>query len=192
VDFDELLREARLGEGAAFAELWSRHATRVAGFVRAGGASDVVEEITSDVFAAAFDGIGRFDGDETGFVALLMTIARRRVTDEHRRRARRVPVESWEHQRDVRGPASVEDDAITRASVGELSEHLARLTQDQREVVLLRLLADLSLEQTAAVMGKRVGTVKSLQRRGLDALRRSLTASPQVTRPAIPDRKPTS
>jgi RNA polymerase sigma-70 factor (ECF subfamily) len=59
-------------------------------------------------------------------------------------------------------------------------------------VVLLRLLADLSLEQTAAVMGKRVGTVKSLQRRGLDALRRSLTASPQVTRPAIPDRKPTS
>lgn len=187
MDFDDLVRDARLGEGAAFAELWSRHAARVAGFVRAGGATDV-EEITSDVFAAAFDGIGRFEGDETGFVALLMTIARRRVTDEHRRRSRRLPVESWEHHRDIQGAGSVEDDAIARASVGELSEHLARLTQDQREVVLLRLLADLSLEQTAGVMGKRVGTVKSLQRRGLDALRRSLAASPQVTRPAIPER----
>jgi RNA polymerase sigma-70 factor (ECF subfamily) len=188
--FAELLRDARLGEGAAFAELWGRHAARVAGFARACGATDV-EEITSDVFVAAFDGIGRFEGDETGFVALLMTIARRRVTDEHRRRARRVSVEHWTADHDVTAAGSVEEDAVARASVGELSEHLARLTQDQREVVLLRLLADLSLEQTAAVMGKRVGTVKSLQRRGLDALRRSLAAHPQVTRPGIPERKPT-
>ncbi|GAW51878.1 MULTISPECIES: RNA polymerase sigma factor [unclassified Nocardioides] len=191
MDFDELLREARLGEGQAFAELWRRHAPRVAGFVRAGGARDV-EEITSDVFTAAFGGIGRFEGDEAGFVALLMTIARRRVIDERRRRHRRVAIEPWQHDRDVTAAGSVEDDAVARVSVGELAEHLARLTQDQREVVLLRLVGDLSLEQTATVMGKRVGTVKSLQRRGLDALRRSLAAHPQVTRPAVPERKPTS
>jgi RNA polymerase sigma-70 factor, ECF subfamily len=38
-------------------------------------------------------------------------------------------------------------------------------------VLLLRIVADLSLEQTAAVLGKKVGSVKSLQHRGLAALR---------------------
>lgn len=182
MDFEDLLRDARLGEGAAFAELWSRHAARVAAFVRARGATDV-EEITSDVFVAAFRGIDRFDGDEAGFVGLLLTIARRRVTDEHRRRSRRVPVTSWEpDEDDVPAVASVEDDVIERASGRELLDHLDRLTADQREVIVLRMIADLSLEETAHVVGKRVGTVKSLQRRGLDALRRSLTADPTPSR----------
>ncbi|MDI6910021.1 sigma-70 family RNA polymerase sigma factor [Nocardioides sp.] len=177
MDFQDLLRDARLGEGTAFAELWSRHATRVAGFVRVRGATDV-EEITSDVFVAAFEGIGRFEGDEAGFVALLLTIARRRVVDEQRRRSRRVPVAPWEAEDDVRTVRSVEDDVLDRATADDLADHLGRLTPEQREVVTLRLLTDLSLEQTAQVMGKRVGTVKSLQRRALDALRRSLAGEP--------------
>lgn len=180
MDFQDLLHDARLGEGAAFAELWSRHAARVAAFVRFRGATDV-EEITSDVFVAAFDGIGRFEGDETGFAALLLTIARRRVVDEQRRRSRRVPVAPWEAQDDTRTVRSVEDDVLDRAAADDLADHLDRLTPDQREVVSLRMLADLSLEQTAQVMGKRVGTVKSLQRRALDALRRSMAAVPHDT-----------
>ncbi|HEY0948591.1 sigma-70 family RNA polymerase sigma factor [Nocardioides sp.] len=173
MDFQDLLHDARLGEGTAFAELWSRHAARVAAFVRGRGGIDV-EEITSDVFVAAFESIGRFEGDEAGFVALLLTIARRRVVDEQRRRSRRVPVASWAAEDDTRTVRSVEEDVLARAAATDLARHLDRLTPEQREVVTLRLLADLSLEQTAQVMGKRVGTVKSLQRRALDSLRRSL------------------
>ncbi len=173
MDFPDLLHDAQLGEGDAFAELWARHAGRVAAFVRVRGGIEV-EEITSDVFVAAFTGIGRFEGDEAGFVALLLTIARRRVVDEHRQRSRRVPVAPWDAEDDARVTPSVEDDVLRRAATNDLAMHLDRLTADQREVVTLRLLADLSLEQTARVMGKRVGTVKSLQRRALDALRRSL------------------
>lgn len=172
-----MLTAAQLGEGAAFAELWTRHAARVAAFVRVRGAVDV-EEITSDVFVAAFDGIGRFQGDEAGFVALLLTIARRRVVDEQRRRTRQVPVTPWEPSEDVRVARSVEEDVLDRATTDDVGQLLERLTPDQREVVTLRLLTDLSLEQTAQVMGKRVGTVKSLQRRALDALRRSLAGTP--------------
>jgi len=182
VDFQDLLRDARLGEGTAFAGLWSRHAARVAAFVRVRGGVDV-EEITSDVFVAAFEGIGRFEGDEAGFVALLLTIARRRVVDEQRRRARRVPVAPWAAEDDTRTVGSVEEDVIARAAATDLARHLDRLTPDQREAVTLRLLADLSLEQTARVMGKRVGTVKSLQRRALDALRRSLAGEQADTPP---------
>ncbi|WP_296606493.1 sigma-70 family RNA polymerase sigma factor [Nocardioides sp.] len=174
MDFEDLLHDARLGEGAAFAELWSRHAARVASFARLRGAVEV-EELTSDVFLAAFESITRFEGDESGFVALLLTIARRRVVDEQRRRARRVPVATWAAEEDARTVRSVEDDVLDRTAAADLATHLDRLTPDQREVVTLRLIADLSLEQTAQVMGKRVGTVKSLQRRALDALRRSLS-----------------
>ena len=184
MDFEKLLHDARLGEGAAFAELWSRHAGRVASFVRLRGAVEV-EEITSDVFVAAFEGIARFEGDETGFVALLLTIARRRVVDEQRRRSRRVPVAPWAAEEDTRTVRSVEDDVLARSSAADLAAHLDRLTPDQREVVTLRLVADLSLEQTAQVMGKGVGTVKSLQRRALDALRRSLSGDTDHRLPSL-------
>jgi RNA polymerase sigma-70 factor, ECF subfamily len=51
---------------------------------------------------------------------------------------------------------------------------LDQLSEDQREVVLLRIVGDLSLEQTATALGKRVGAVKALQHRALAALRRIL------------------
>jgi RNA polymerase sigma-70 factor (ECF subfamily) len=59
------------------------------------------------------------------------------------------------------------DDLATKR-VEALIEALA---PDQRDVLLLRIVADLSLEQTADVLGKSVGAVKSLQHRGLAALR---------------------
>src|SRR5690349_14478239 len=104
---------------------------------------------------AAFGGIHRFQGEETGFVALLLTITRRRVIDELRRRSRRVPETPWSPELDGRTVGSVEDDVLGRASARDLGPHLARLTTEQREVLLLRLLADLSLEQTAEIVGKR-------------------------------------
>ena len=44
---------------------------------------------------------------------------------------------------------------------------LERLNEDQRSVITLRILGDLSIEQTAEVLGKSTGAVKQLQRRGL-------------------------
>jgi RNA polymerase sigma factor (sigma-70 family) len=57
------------------------------------------------------------------------------------------------------------------------------LTPDQRDVVLLRMLADLSVERTAEIVGKRPGAVKQLQRRGLERLGKDL-ASQGVTQEA--------
>ena len=49
-------------------------------------------------------------------------------------------------------------------------------SEDQRAVLLLRIVADLPLEQVAATLGKRVGAVKALQHRALASLRRTLDA----------------
>jgi RNA polymerase sigma-70 factor, ECF subfamily len=52
---------------------------------------------------------------------------------------------------------------------------LASLTPDQAEVVALRVLGDLSLEQVAAITGRKVNAVKQLQHRALQALRRNFS-----------------
>lgn len=57
---------------------------------------------------------------------------------------------------------------------------MKELNEDQRAVVTLRIIGDLSLEQTAGVTGKTVASVKQLQRRGLARLR-SLMASQEVS-----------
>jgi RNA polymerase sigma-70 factor (ECF subfamily) len=53
-------------------------------------------------------------------------------------------------------------------------ELCAGLSDDQRDVLILRIVGDLTVEQTAAIVDKSVGAVKALQRRALDALRRKL------------------
>ena len=71
---------------------------------------------------------------------------------------------------------------------------MRRLPDDQRSVLLLRVLADLTVEQVAAVMGRSVGSVKALQRRGLRTLRDRLETSAEKTSsgartPAAPVRR---
>ena len=72
---------------------------------------------------------------------------------------------------------SAEDQALTAMSGEHAMKLLANLTEDQQSVIALRVIADLSLEQTAAIVGKRVGAVKALQKRGLESLRRQLGGS---------------
>lgn len=175
--FDDVLRAAQDGDAGALAQLWHQHSGAVAAFARARGAADA-DEVTNDVFLAAFRCVGDFEGDVAGFRALLFTIARRRVADDLRRRSRRVRVVSWSPEDDGSAHSpSAEEFVIGRATQDDLLRLVDDLTSDQRDVILLRLVADLSIEEVADVLGKRPGTVKSLQRRGLDSLRRALRAS---------------
>ena len=68
----------------------------------------------------------------------------------------------------------VEDDVLTRLGTETVHRMCAGLPADQRSVLLLRVLADLTVEQVAAVMDRSVGSVKALQRRGLRRLRAEL------------------
>ena len=94
-------------------------------------------------------------------------IARHRVIDEGRRRSRR-PQEF---------PTDIDDDAGPAAPLaadpdpGRVGELLEALTPDQREVVWLRYGADLSLADTASIVGKDPAAVAALAHRGLRRLR---------------------
>ena len=71
---------------------------------------------------------------------------------------------------------------IARLADERARSMLERISPEQRDVLLLRIVADLSVEQTAAVVGRSYEAVKALQRRGLGALRRQLSAEQGVPR----------
>jgi RNA polymerase sigma factor (sigma-70 family) len=123
------------------------------------------------VFLAAFRNLGRFSGDTAGFRSWLFTIAHRRLTDERRRRGRRPATAPLD---DVEGlvAGDVELEALASVGTDRVRRILDTLPADQRSVLALRILADFTVDQVAAVVGKSPGAVKALQRRGLARLRR--------------------
>ena len=91
----------------------------------------------------------------------------------------RVESEPWD-EAGVEPPAAPSAEVEALAAIGEarVVALLRKLTPDQRSVLALRVVADLSLEQTAAVLGRDVGSVKSLQHRALARLRREVSVTP--------------
>ena len=175
--FDDLLAAAQEGAAWAFRELWESLSPAVAGYLRSRGAAEP-EELTSEVFLAVFTQLPGFTGDEAALRAYVFTIARRRLVDEFRRRSRRAPEVPWSPDTDSRQTVSAEDAALDRLGSGRARELLEGLAPDQHDVLVLRIFGDLTVEQVAEVLGKRTGAVKALQRRGLEALRKKVSADP--------------
>jgi RNA polymerase sigma factor (sigma-70 family) len=180
-DLDLWVDTARVGGAEAFALLWQALSPGVLGYVRGRGVPDA-DDVTSEVFLAAFQRIPTFEGDGSAFRSWLFTIAHHKAVDA----VRRGPVlreHLMEDVLDERTTASAEHDALSRLGDEAVRDLLDLLTDDQRDVVLLRVVGELSLEETAVVVGKPVGSVKQLQRRGLARLRRSI-GGPAVSSPA--------
>ena len=167
-DFDVVLAAARLGEGWALTALFRAYAGPVGGYVRARSPAEV-DDLVSEVFTSAFTSLDRFTGGEADFRGWLFTIAARRVVDDLRRRGRRVETTSYDPEADDRTDVSAEDRSLDRLGEQWARDVLDQLAPDQREVLLLRVLGDLTVDQIAAQLGKSPGAVKQLQRRGLAA-----------------------
>jgi RNA polymerase sigma factor (sigma-70 family) len=173
--FDEVLAAARLGQGWGLTSLFQTYAGPVAGYVRARSPAEV-DDLVSEVFTSAFTSLDRFTGGESDFRGWLFTIAARRVVDDLRRRGRRVETTAYEPDADSRTERSAEDSSLEHLGEQWVRSVLDRLVPDQREVLLLRVLGDLTVDQIAEQMGKSAGAVKQLQRRGLAAAAKILQA----------------
>ena len=168
--FDDVLAAARAGEGRAFEELYRELAPAVTGYLRLHGAAEP-DDLASETFIGGFTGIGGFSGDEAALRAWVFTIAHRRLVDDWRRRSRRPQLADEPADLAAHAGGDVEDDALVRIGAETVQRLCGELPADQRSVLLLRILADLTVEQVGAVLGKSVPSVKALQRRGLRALR---------------------
>lgn len=172
--FDSLLTAAQAGAPWALDRIYRALAPMVVGYMRVQGADDP-DDLANEVFLGVFTRITTFDGDEDRFRSWVFTIAHSRLVDERRRNDRRPHL--VEMADDDGGPVggNAEDEALERMGTERVRRLCGLLVPDQRDVLLLRLMAGLSIEATAEAMGKSVGAVKALQHRGIKALRKIIS-----------------
>jgi len=173
-EFGYLLSQARSGSTWAWSQLYARLAGPLLGYLRVRGAAEP-EDLLSEVFLHMVRGLHAFEGDSQQFRSWAFTIAHRRLIDERRARSRR-PVELRE---DLEPAVVAEDPAVTvidRLTDEEIIGFLDSLTPEQRDVLLLRLLAGLTIGEIARALRKTPGAVKALQRRGLLTLQEILSS----------------
>lgn len=143
-----------------------------------GRAGDAADDLSSETWIAAAQGLNGFSGDSDDFRAWLFTIGRNRLIDLRRREKRR-PMTTSADANDVETVASEEpspEDVVTDAVAGDAAaRRIANLLPaDQADVILLRVVAGLSVDEVAAIMDKKPGTVRVLQSRGLKRLQKYL------------------
>lgn len=171
--FAKVLASARAGDGQAFAQLYESMNRRVYAFVSYRGSVDP-EGMVNEVFLKAFTNLNTFEGNEVQFAAWIFKIARNQLIDESRFRSRRPAETSLEDSHEsgrIHGDA--ESDALANMSTDWVLDQLDVLTSEQRDVVVMRVVSDLTIEAIAEVLGKRVGAVKAMQRRAFRTLARN-------------------
>jgi RNA polymerase sigma-70 factor (ECF subfamily) len=171
----EWLDRARREDRHAFAQLYEATYRRVFGYLLARvGEQAAAEDLLQDVYLAALQAIGRFRGRTEGeFIGWLLKIAHAKVMDRFRSQYRHPELQTSDvPSTDLKDPLDAIDQ---RLRLDEISDALAHLTEDQRNVVLNRMVLGLDLEETSKVMGKNVGSIKALQHRALAHLAKILT-----------------
>lgn len=181
--FTSVLLAAQAGASWACTHIWVEYAPAVAAFLAARGSREP-EDLTSEVFLAVFDRIRDFSGDVSSFRSFVFSVAYRRLVDELRMRSRRGETAEWSPENDPRRAPSAEEEASSRLGDERARALLDDLPPDQRDVMVLRIVADLTVEQVAEVLHKRPGAVKALQRRALENLRKKVAPTRTRNDPA--------
>ncbi len=172
--FPDLLAGARAGDQGSAAVLFTDLQPRLLRFLRS-AEPRAADDLASEVWLAMAQGLGRFEGDLTGFRSWVFTIARRRLADHRRTAARRGtdpvdPHDFFQSREDTTGPdtaSSVIDQMSAQEAIDLIS---ATLPPDQAEVLLLRVIGELDVAHVAEVLGRTPNWVRVTQHRGLRRL----------------------
>lgn len=168
---------ARKGSLQAVGELYERFLPRVYRYVtaRVGRLQDA-EDVTAEVFVKMVKALPRYEDRRLPFGAWLFKLARNEVIS-FRRRSGSGPQLVGLEERSALSLSDPGEKAEQAALLGEVRAAVKALPEAQRDVVTLRLMADLSIAETARVLDKREGTVKVLQHKALERLQRQLGSS---------------
>jgi RNA polymerase sigma-70 factor (ECF subfamily) len=170
-EFAATLAEAKLGDEQAIGQLYRDAQPRLLAYFAA-RVPQAAEDLASDVWLAVAKGLPSFEGGEPEWWGYLFTIARRQVAS-HWRQANRRRTDTVEPAAflDRQGTSDVEAEGIAAVANSEaVALIVANLSKEQAEVVLLRVIGGLDVEQVARILHKKPGTIRVLQHRAVRKL----------------------
>jgi RNA polymerase sigma-70 factor (ECF subfamily) len=142
--------------------------------LRLGVESQEADQIVGDVFARLLEKFTEGKGPRKNLRSYLFQIAYHLVVDQARDRQRIAPLDIADTvvRQEVKPVQALAEE---RMLLDELSVAMDReLTEEQRNVLVLRFQEDFSLKETAEIIGKNINAVKALQNRGINRLRQAL------------------
>jgi RNA polymerase sigma-70 factor, ECF subfamily len=169
-DFAALLAAAQGGSEQAFSVLWRDANPALLRYLRV-VAAEHAEDVASETWVQVVRGLSKFTGDESAWRAWLFTTARRRLLDQARLRKRH-PSEPLDEISAAEMPRSVDAEQLAMDNIATESAMalLSRLPVQQKEVILLRVVAGLDTEMVAEILGTSTGAVRVAAHRGLKKL----------------------
>ena len=172
-----LVELAQHGDTEAYGQLYDHYVTGIFRFIYARvGTTQLAEDLTAETFLRALRSLNTFQWRGKDFGAWLTVIARNVTNDHYKVRRTRSEVSSDtlpDRPDPGRGP---EEDTLASLSNEELMEAVSNLPVDQRDCVLMRFVQELSIAETAQVLGRSEGAIKQLQLRALRSLAKMLTS----------------
>ncbi|MFC1410604.1 ECF subfamily RNA polymerase sigma factor, BldN family [Streptacidiphilus sp. N1-12] len=171
----KLVEKAQEGDSDAFGRLYDHYSDTVYRYIYYRvGSKATAEDLTSETFLRALRRIGTFTWQGRDFGAWLVTIARNLVADHFKSSRFRLEVTTGEMLDSNECERSPEDSVLESLSNAALLDAVHRLNPQQQECVRLRFLQGLSVAETARIMGKNEGAIKTLQYRAVRTLARLL------------------
>lgn len=170
----EILAAANSLDQDALAAIFDEYAPAIYKYLlRLGVNSQEADQIVGDVFARLLDKLVEGKGPRTNLRSYLFQVAYHLVVDHARERQRIAPLEVADTVKEEIKP--VQSMAEENMLLEKLSMVMEReLTEEQRNVIVLRFQEDFSLKEIADILGKNVNAVKALQNRGINKLRQTM------------------
>ncbi len=170
INDDQLLARAKQLDPAGLRALHQRFYQPVARYIQFKvGDPRQVEDLTGEVFVRVLQGLKRGQSWQDSPQGWIMGIARHVVADYYRQKERLPQVELSEHL-----AAAAPANPVYQANLNErnrlLHQAIQQLSDDQREVIMLRFMEEIDIQNVARVIKKTPGAVKALQYRALRAL----------------------
>jgi len=168
-----LVQRASAHDANAFAQLYDRYVAKIYKYIYyRTGASMSVEDLTAQVFLKAWESIDGYRWTERPFAAWLFRIAHNLIIDHYRQQREFVSIDDLVLEDDHTPP--LDDLAQLHLTSEQIRQAIAKLTDDQQQVIILKFIEGYEIEQVADILGKDARAIRSLQHRALASLQRIL------------------
>ncbi|MEL7434371.1 MAG: sigma-70 family RNA polymerase sigma factor [Chloroflexota bacterium] len=171
---DERLARATQGDKGAIAAIYRSYFEPIYQFVRLRvGDAQVAEDLTSDVFVKFIKALKNDRAPHTSLRGWIFRVARNVIYDYYGKE-QAIPAETIEQWIDNDEDTNPEVQALRTIEAERARQVIRMLAPAQQEVLILRFDQQLSLQETADIMDKKVNAIKALQFRAVNTLRQIL------------------